>query len=355
MLVDDNVTNLMFAKSTLSDIYDVYTVPSAGKMLSLLVSTPVDLILLDIDMPEMDGIEAIKILKDNPATADIPVIFLTALSNPDSEMNGLNLGAVDYISKPFEPRLLHKRVEIHLLMEDQKTKLASQKKELQNFNSNLQQMVWEKTRLVDELQGAILATVADLVESRDDVTGSHVDRTRRWLQILVEGLIEGGNYKDEVEGWDLPLLYRSSQLHDVGKIHISDTILLKKGKLSPEEFELIKLHTTFGEKIIDKIAAKTAEQDFLTHAKIFAATHHEKWDGTGYPYGLRKKDIPLQGRLLAIADVYDALTSVRPYKVAFPHDYAVEIILKESGTHFDPDLLDIFREIHHKFLGQFFH
>ncbi|MDR2339896.1 MAG: response regulator [Deltaproteobacteria bacterium] len=354
MLVDDNVTNLMFAKSALSDHHDVYTAPSAAKMFQLLDSTKVDLVLLDIEMPVMDGIEAIGILKSNPLTKDIPVIFLTALSDPGSEVRGLDLGAVDYISKPFEPGLLNKRVEIHLTMEDQKAQLSLQKKELQNYNENLQAMVMEKTRRVDELQGAILATVADLVESRDDVTGSHVDRTRRWLEILVEALLASGDYVSEMKGWNLPLLYRSSQLHDVGKISISDSILLKRGRLTLDEFELIKLHTTFGERIIDKIATKTAEHDFLHHAKIFAATHHEKWDGTGYPKGLCGNAIPLQGRLLAIADVYDALTSPRPYKIAFPHDYAVEIMLSERAKHFDPVLLDIFRANHHRFVREIF-
>ncbi|MDR2353238.1 MAG: response regulator [Deltaproteobacteria bacterium] len=354
MLVDDNITNLMFAKSTLSDTYDVFTVPSAAKMFQLLKTAEVDLILLDIEMPEMDGIEAIKILKNDPHTRDIPVIFLTALSNPESEFNGLSLGAVDYISKPFDPNLLHKRVDLHLTFEEQKVVLARQQVELLNFNQNLQQMVLEKTKMVDELQGAILATVADLVESRDDVTGSHVDRTRRWLKILVEALIKSGAYQTEMEGWDLPLLYRSSQLHDVGKISISDAILLKRGRLTPEEFESIKLHTSFGERIIDKIASKTAEQDFLLHAKIFAATHHEKWDGTGYPNGLKGKEIPLQGRLLAVADVYDALISARPYKIAFPHEYAVEIMIAERGKHFDPVLLDIFKDIHLKFRSEVF-
>ncbi|MDR1167007.1 MAG: response regulator [Deltaproteobacteria bacterium] len=349
LVVDDNVTNLMFAKTVLSAQYDVFTAPSAAKMFLLLKAAPISLILLDISMPEMSGIEAIKILKKDPEFRRVPVIFLTALVNPDSEVDGLSLGAVDYIAKPIEPKLLLKRVEIHLTMEEQRVVLERQKKDLENFNLNLRELVEEKTHRVLELQKAILSTVAGLVESRDDITGGHVERTCKWLERLVEGLLESGEYRDLLENWDLPLLVRSSELHDVGKISISDSILLKKGLLTSDEFELIKWHTTFGVRIIDRIASGTSEKEYLAHARIFAGTHHEKWDGTGYPEGLRGKEIPLQGRLLAIADVYDALTSDRPYKKAFSHQAAVGIILEGRGKHFDPFLVDIFEKVSPRF------
>jgi putative two-component system response regulator len=356
MIVDDNIANLKIAKNALSEAYDVFTVPSAAKMFELLGRNAPDMILLDINMPEMDGYAAIEILKKNPLTRDIPVIFLTAKSDSESELEGLTLGAIDYIAKPFLPQLMRKRVELHLLVESQKRELEmqartleDQRRQLLDFNENLQKMVDDKTGKVLELQDALLKTVADLVESRDDITGSHVERTRYGLAALVDALDDLGLYREQVEGWDIALLLQSSQLHDVGKISISDQILNKPGKLTPEEFDEMKKHTTFGVKIIEKIESDTPGSDFLRHAKIFAGTHHEKWDGTGYPYGLSRETIPLQGRLMAIADVYDALVSERPYKKAFSHDEAVKIILEGRGTHFDPVLTDVFEQVADQF------
>jgi putative two-component system response regulator len=352
MVVDDNITNLKYAKTALSEMYDVFTVPSSAKMFSVLESMEdglPSLILLDINMPEMDGLEAIKILKSKTETRDIPIIFLTSKNDPDSEVEGLDLGAVDYIAKPFQPHLLRKRVEIHLTMEFQRQRLEKQTLELQNFNANLQRMVEEKAGRVLELQGAILSTLADLVESRDDITGGHVHRTKRQLGILIVAIQEFGLYREDTASWDIDLLLQSSQLHDVGKISIRDSILMKPGKLTPEEFEEMKSHSMFGVRIIEKIGDNTSESDFLKHSKIFARAHHEKWDGTGYPDGLRGEGIPLQGRLMAIADVYDALTSDRPYKKAFSHDEASRIIIDGSGTHFDPVLIDVFKEVKNQF------
>ncbi|MDR2050610.1 MAG: response regulator [Deltaproteobacteria bacterium] len=342
MLVDDSIANLKIGKNALSDAYDVFTLPSAGKMLELLERKTPDLILLDINMPEMNGYEAIKVLKNSPATRDIPVIFLTAKTDSGSELEGLSLGAIDYISKPFSPPLLRKRLEVHLLVE-------SQKRELLDYNENLQRMVAEKTATVVKLQGKILETVGDLVESRDNTTGGHVQRTRRCLGILATALRERDLYREETEGWDINLLQQSSQLHDVGKISIQDSILQKPGKLTREEFDEMKKHVEFGVRIIEKIAGGDEEIVFLRYAKILAGAHHEKWNGSGYPAGLTGMDIPLLGRLMAIADVYDALTSARPYKEAFSHEKAVGIIREESGVHFEPLLVDIFTEIADRF------
>ncbi|MDR1037552.1 MAG: response regulator [Deltaproteobacteria bacterium] len=359
MIVDDDLTNLVFAKSALSADHDVYTAPSAARMFETIARGILpDLILLDISMPVMDGYQAIRLLKSDPSTRKVPVVFLTAFSSVQAEVDGLSLGAVDYIAKPFEPPLLRKRVELHLtmeaqkrLLEAQKSLLQDQKRQLEEFNSNLMRMVDEKTSRVVELQGAILTTVADLVECRDDFTGGHVNRTKNFLRILAGALSGTGLYRDEVIGWDLELLCRSSELHDVGKISVSDRILLKRGRLTPAEFEEIKLHTCYGVRIIDRMAQATNEGDYLRHAKIFAGTHHEKWDGTGYPDGLRGESIPLEGRLLAICDVYDALTSRRPYKEPLSHDTAVGIIMEGRGSHFDPCLADIFNEVSAKFRG----
>jgi putative two-component system response regulator len=342
ILVDDNPSNLRTGKNVLSEKYEVYTAPSAAKLFDLLNDIKPAMILLDIEMPEMNGYEAIKILKAKENTKDIPVIFLTGKTDTENELEGLDLGAIDYITKPFMPPLLLKRIEVHLLVEAQKKTLEAQQKELKNFNDNLQKMVDEKTKTVLELQDAILKTVADLVESRDDITGGHIERTQRGVGLLVEALRDHSVYGRDVAEWDIKLLLQSSQLHDVGKIAISDRILQKPGRLTDEEFGEMKKHTVFGVQIIERIEASTTASDFLKYAKIFAGTHHEKWDGSGYPNGLAGKNIPLQGRIMALADVYDALVSERPYKKAFPPAEAVKIIQEGKGTQFDPVLTDVF-------------
>jgi putative two-component system response regulator len=335
VLVDDNPVNLKLARNTLMERYNVFTVPSAQKLFQFLEQTIPDLILLDVVMPEISGYEAIGTLKNNPRTAGIPVIFLTSRTDTTSELEGFSLGAVDYISKPFSPQLLLKRVEVHLLLE-------SQKAELKDLNENLQHLVDEKTGEVLELQNAMLITMANLVECRDDVTGGHVERTEQFLRLLVAEMREEGVYRDILDTWNIELFLQSSKLHDVGKIAIKDNVLLKPGPLTKEEFEEMKKHTIFGETVIEKIQQNAKESIFLTHAKIMAGTHHENWDGTGYPRGIGGSNIPLQGRLMAFVDVYDALISDRPYKKAFPPEQAVKIITEGCGTQFDPDLKNVF-------------
>jgi putative two-component system response regulator len=335
ILVDDNLANLKIGNNFLEEKYTVATAPSAAKMFGLLKNNTPAIILLDIDMPEMNGYEAIKILKSNPETKNIPVIFLTAKNESENELEGLSLGAIDYITKPFNPALLLKRIEVHLLVE-------GQRKELQYFNENLQKMVEEKTQGILDMQNALLKTMAELVECRDDITGGHIERTQKGIKLLLEEIEKSGVYREETKGWDTELLLQSSQLHDVGKISISDNILKKPERLSNEEFNEMKKHASFGEEIIERIETLAKESDFLNYAKIFAASHHERWDGSGYPRGLKGNEIPLLGRIMAIADVYDALTSVRPYKKAFSHEEAVRIITEGSGTQFDPELVEVF-------------
>jgi putative two-component system response regulator len=349
IMVDDNLTNLTIGNNALGSQYNVITLNSGARLLKTLEKIIPDLILLDIDMPEMNGYETLTILKSKPGYTHIPVIFLTAKSDTSSELEGLSLGAIDYITKPFSPPLLLKRIELHLLVESQKRELIGKQQELMTFNENLQEMVNEKTKTVVELQNTILGTMADLVESRDNVTGGHIERTQSYLRILLEALWRGDFYWDEVSKWDIELLLQSAQLHDIGKISIDDSILRKPGKLTPEEFAKIKEHAEIGKRIIERIEISTSQQAFLEHARILAWTHHEKWDGTGYPNALKGEEIPLQGRLMAIADVYDALISDRPYKKAFPHDLAVEIIKNDSGTHFDPALVELFLSVADEF------
>jgi putative two-component system response regulator len=341
-LVDDNMTNLTAGKTMLKNYYDIFSIPSGNKLFEILEKVIPDLILLDIEMPEMNGYEAIKRLKTEKKTYDVPVIFLTARNDPGSELEGLNLGAIDYISKPFSPPLLLKRIENHLL-------IRNQQMALKNYNDNLQQMVRKQTRQVIELQNSILNTVTEMVEFRDDVTGGHIERTQNYLKLLVDALLREKIYWDEVSAWNLEFLIPSAQLHDVGKIAISDAILNKPGKLTSEEFDIMKTHASVGETAIEGIMKTTSENNFLYHAKIFAGTHHEKWDGSGYPRGLKNTFIPLQGRLMAVADVYDALIAARPYKKPLSTQEAERIILEGKEKHFDPVLVDLFQDLAPRF------
>ncbi|MCL2762165.1 MAG: response regulator [Treponema sp.] len=335
IMVDDDRTNLTVARNALIDSYDVFTVSSGEKLFLLLQKLTPDLILLDVDMPEMNGYEVIKILKRSKATADIPVIFLSVLINPESEIIGLDLGAVDYLFKPFSRDLLLKRISLHLLLEEQR-------RELKRYTSNLEGIVVEKTQTVYDLQNAILNALAEFVECRDDMTGRHIERTQNYLRLLVNFLLKNDVYKKEITSWDINFFVMSSQLHDVGKIAIRDSILLKPGKLLDDEFEEMKKHVMFGLKIVERIEENTKENTFLKHAKILIASHHERWDGSGYPNGIKGEAIPLQGRLMAIVDVYDALINERPYKKVLTHKEAIEIIKDGLGRHFDPLVGEIF-------------
>jgi len=338
MLVDDNKANLTIGKSILSEYYDVFALSSADKLFEFLKHVIPDLILLDIDMPGMNGYETLTILKADKQYADIPVIFVTAKASEADECDGLDLGAIDYVVKPFSPALLLKRIENHLLFQKQKASL-------QDYNENLIKMVKEKTHQLYSLQNAIISNIAELVEFRDVVTGRHISRTQKYLKKLAEQLIEDGVYADEILIWDMNVILLSSQLHDIGKIAISDNILNKAGVLTEEEKEIMRTHTKKGVEVIEKMEHASDLTGFLEYAKLFAGTHHEKWDGSGYPNGLSGEEIPLEGRIMAIADVYDALISERPYKKSYTAQESAQIIIDGGGTHFDPALIDTFSKV----------
>jgi putative two-component system response regulator len=342
MLVDDEMTELSIGKNMLKNHFEVFTIPSGERLFEVLAHVEADLILLDVVMPGMDGYETLRHLKTNPALADIPVIFVTARSDESSELRGLDLGAIDYVAKPFSAPLLIRRLQNHLLM-------SAQKRELERYNTSLKAMVTQKTQQVAALQNAVLSSMAEMLEVRDSTTGKHVIRTQKYLELLVHQLVEDHLYEDEIAGWDLYFLFPSAQLHDVGKIAISDAILNKPGKLTAEEFDEMKKHTTAGVDALEKIEQKTEEHAFLSYARIIAGTHHEKWDGSGYPRGLMGNRIPLQGRLMAIADVYDALISPRPYKPPLSFGEAERLIGQGRGNCFEPALVDTF----HKVAGRF--
>ena len=334
-LVDDNIVNLNTGKTALQHNYTVITIPSGEKLFLSLKNLKPDLILLDIDMPGMSGYDVIRGLKLNPETMDIPVIFLTGKNDTEDELLGLTLGAVDYITKPFSPSLLLKRVELHLL-------LQVQKHALREFNDNLLKIVNERISDISALQNAIIVWAAEVIEFRDEETGHHVDRVQKYLQILLDEMRKTGRYTEEIAVWDIDAFLKSALLHDVGKIKIRDDILLKNSRLSDEELANMQLHSLYGKRLLESLQDKVPNQTFLDYAKVMAHRHHERWDGTGYPDGLKGEQIPLQARMMSLADVYDALISKRPYKEPMSHEDAMSIIAAGRGTQFDPDLTDLF-------------
>ena len=327
-IVDDNQTNLIAAKMALEGIYKSFALSSATRMFKLAEKIMPDLILLDIEMPEMDGFEAMQLLKSDKTLRSIPVIFLTSRSDAEAEIRGFEMGALDFINKPFSPPVLTRRIETHI---------------------ETDRLIKKSQQALRDIHNATISTIANMVENRDHVTGGHVERTQIYLGLIVNELFLTGVYIDEISTWDLDLLLPSAQLHDVGKISISDLILNKPDKLTSDEFELIKTHCAVGESIIDHIISKTKDDGFLLHAKRFAGYHHEKWDGTGYPRGLAGEEIPLEGRIMAVVDVYDALVSERPYKPPFSHAQAVEIIRDGAGKQFDSKIVDVFIKIENYF------
>lgn len=343
MVVDDTETNIDLLLDTLGDEYDVRVATDGVLALKYIFDEQPDLILLDIMMPKMDGYQVCESLKQDKITKDIPIIFLTAMNDDDDEAKGLLLGAADYITKPFNPSLVKARVRNQLILKRQKDELAKQ-------NEILEERVIERTQQLEELQDVIMVAMGALAESRDPETGNHIRRTQRYVKLLAIQLKHHPRFRDFLIPERITALYKSSPLHDIGKVGVPDHILLKPGKLTEEEFNEMKLHTVYGRDAIVAAAGTISKgDDFLILAKEMAYSHQEKWDGSGYPEGLAGENIPISARLMALADVYDALISRRIYKPPFPHKKAVEIITNGRGSHFDPDIVDAFLEISDKF------
>ena len=345
LVVDDTPDNIFLISGLLRDLYRVKIANCGAKALRIACSqTPPDLILLDIMMPEMDGYQVMSRLQGNALTRDVPVIFLTAKTEVQDEMRGLDLGAMDYITKPISPPILLARVRNHL-------ELKAARDLLRERNFFLEGEVCKRTREVAAVQDVTIHAMASLAETRDNETGKHLRRTQFYLKLLAEKLRHHPRFSAALESdKTIDLLFKSAPLHDIGKVGIPDAILLKPGRLDPEEFEIMKRHTTLGR---DAIVAAEQSLDlalpFLTYAKEIAYSHQEKWDGSGYPAGLSGDDIPLSARLMALADVYDALISRRVYKAAMSHEQAVAIMREGRGSHFDPDLVDAFLELDGEF------
>ncbi|BCS55030.1 HD-GYP domain-containing protein [Geobacter sp. SVR] len=315
LIVDDAPENIRLLNGALMDDYIVKVATRGMKAIEVARSTRVDIILLDVMMPEMDGFETCRRLKADPLTRRIPVIFVTARDEVEDESVGFSCGGVDYITKPIRYPVVRARIKTHLALYDQKRALES--------------IVRERTAELTETRREILNRLGRAAEYRDNETGMHVSRVCRYSRIIA---LEYGLPEEEAE-----LLYNAAPMHDVGKIGIPDSILLKTGRLDEEEWRIIRSHCEIGYKIIGSHAS-----DLLKCAAVLALTHHERWDGSGYPAGLKGYDIPVFSRVLAIADVFDALTSVRPYKKAWQVDEAVEEIRRCSGTHFEPEMVQAF-------------
>jgi putative two-component system response regulator len=344
LVVDDTTDNLTLMAGLLQKAYRVRLANNGEKALRYaLDEDPPDLILLDIMMPGMDGFEVCTALKDNPKTRDIPVIFLTAMSATEDEKHGLELGAADFITKPINPPIVLARVETQLKM-----KMAADF--LKDQNTYLEMEVAKRSRELSAIQDVTILAMASLAETRDNDTGNHIRRTQHYVKLLAEQLRTRPNFAGLLTDTYISTLFKSAPLHDIGKVGIPDRILLKPGRFEPHEFEIMKTHCKLGRDAIQQAEDRLGLQvDFLTMAKEIAYGHQEKWDGSGYPEGLEGEAIPASARMMAVADVYDALISRRVYKEGMPHEKAVAIIREGRGTHFDPDMVDVFLDVSEQF------
>ncbi len=345
LVVDDSPDSLELISSELMKYYEVHVATDGVRCLELArrVRRP-DLILLDVMMPGMDGYEVCRRLKANPDTADIPVLFLSGRNAAEDERIGLEIGAEDYLAKPVNPAVMLARVRAHL-------RLKAAADYLRDQNSFLEREVARRVREISAVQDITIYAMATLAETRDNETGNHIRRTQNYVITLATKLAEFPKYAVQLPRQDIELLYKSAPLHDIGKIGIPDRILLKPGRLTPEEFEIMKTHAAIGKDSIQAAEQLVGMPDsFLRFAKEIAGSHHEKWDGSGYPDGLAGEAIPLSARLMALADVYDALISKRVYKEAFSHEVARNLIVQGRGTHFDPAVIDAFIALEQDFI-----
>jgi putative two-component system response regulator len=337
LVVDDTIDNLTLMAALLKDLYRVKVANSGEKAIKIVQSDgPPDLILLDIMMPGLSGWDVCAQLKQDPASRNIPIIFLTAMTATADEKRGLELGAVDFITKPVNPPIVLARVATQLHVKAAADFLKDQ-------NLYLEQEVTKRTKELAAIQDVTILAMASLAETRDNDTGNHIRRTQYYVDLLAKHLKEHPRFRGFLSDHVITMLFKSAPLHDIGKVGSPDRILLKPGRFEPHEFEIMKTHCKLGRDAIQHAEDQLGlEVEFLKYAKEIAYGHQEKWDGSGYPEGLAGDDIPISARLMAVADVYDALISRRVYKEGMPHAKAVSIILEGRGTHFDPDITDAF-------------
>ncbi len=340
MIVDDTLENLRLLEGMLNERgYQVFSFPSGEMALKAAEKNVPDLFLLDVMMPGLDGFEVCAKLKADPKLADVPIIFLSALSDVADKVKAFNCGGIDYITKPFQFEEVDARVSTHL-------NLRALQEKLEAHNLRLQELVDEQVKEISDSQMATIFALAKLAESRDYETGAHLERVQGYCRTLAEGLMESPEYGKQIDYGFITTLYKACPMHDIGKVAIPDRILLKPGKLTTDEFEVIKAHTTMGADTLLSVLKRYPRNAFVNMGIDIARSHHERWDGRGYPHGLSKDAIPLSARIMAVADVYDALRSIRTYKQAIDHETAAQIIAQGGGTQFDPVIADAFRRSH---------
>jgi putative two-component system response regulator len=349
LLVDDTPENLSVLGELLQPFYRVRVANSGARALSVVASEPrPDLILLDVMMQDMDGYEVIHRLRADPATRDIPVIFVTALDATEDERKGLELGAADYITKPVRPAIMHARVRAQLELKQARDRMRDQ-------NAWLESQVLLRRDENQRLQDVSLRALASLASTRDNETGNHILRTQGYVRVLCEHLAARGRHSETLTPDGIRFITMAAPLHDIGKVGIPDSILLKPGKLDHDEWEVMRTHAELGaeaiQRAMDQDGGDARPFGFLLAAIEIALGHHEKWDGSGYPHGLKGEAIPLPARLMAVADVFDALISRRVYKPPFPLEEAASMIADGRGTHFDPELVDAFLEHREEFFA----
>ncbi len=343
MVVDDTQENLVLLATILQPAgYKVMTLPNAAMAIEAAKSRIPDLILMDIMMPGMDGYEACGLLKSDPLTASIPIIFISALSEPLDKLKAFQTGAVDYITKPFNVMEVRARVAVHL-------DLKFLHSELEEYNTRLEDKVRRQVEELSQGHLALITTMTKLASVRDSETGDHIERTRRLCRLLAQLMSKDPRFGDKIDEVFVENIYNASPLHDIGKVAISDAILHKNDELSSDEYALMKRHTLIGEEYLGQALAKSPNNSYLKMGVEIAGNHHERWDGRGYPAGLSGEEIPLSARIMSLVDVYDALRSERVYKEAIPHAKVVEMIRAERALSFDPAIVDIFLLHHEEF------
>lgn len=340
LIVDDLSVNVAILEQIIEKMgYIPLTAGNGAEVFRILKDTLPQLILLDIAMPEMNGYELCEILKSNSLTQDIPVIFISAMDGREDKVRGFKAGAVDFITKPFEPPEVIMRVENHL-------KIYSMQKEMEAYNYRLNRLVNEQMKQIEAEQRNILFALAKVTEGRDNSTGNHLKNVSYNSRILAQSLQLCPIFEHEITAAFIEKIEVAAMLHDIGKICIPDEILLKPGSLDREERGIIKRHAESGAHILEEIYGSAQRNDFLPMAINIARYHHEKWDGTGYPEGLKKKEIPLSARIVSLIDIFDTLTSERCYKSAYSVEDSLDIISSCKEIYFEPEMTDIFLKIH---------
>jgi len=350
LVVDDNEMNRDMLVRRLKPLgYQVDTACDGGQALDMLQSGTYDLVLLDIMMPVMDGFEVLQQMKLQQRLKSVPVIMITALDDTSSAARCIDMGAEDYLTKPFDPTLLKARISSCLERKRLHDQESLYRSKIEEYNNQLQERVRQQVQEISQAQLGAIFAMSKLAESRDPETGEHLERMREYCKVLSQQLSKLTKYEIIIDNTFISDIYAASPLHDIGKVGIDDSVLLKAGKLTDEEWVVMKLHPVIGAETLREVDKQHPGNSLIRMGIDIAASHHEKWDGSGYPYGLQGTEIPLVARILALGDVYDALTSKRCYKDAFSHEKSRQIVIESSGSHFDPEVVDAFVQTEEEF------